>query len=310
MVLLSLLVGVLLVVGGIINYIYAAIKKSSGFWVGFYIAFFIDSIVVLVLNFLLLVSPQFIYTYIHWGWILGINIGMAVGAIAMMIIHLYMYYDGGLETDKAMGVLQFCVGAFSIVFMIFGLSFSDKFTYEISKAEDFRILANLPDKERIYNVKLVGDIDFSNYDATKGFGDGEKCIILDGQGYSIKNIQYTRKLTTKETVLFNLDGHYQIGEKEVCSQIKNLTVENCGFILTPDLYNKETHEGLDTEFYIFSMEETAFSNFKITSTTVTVMPAVEDVRNDTPSTLEEIYPTKLIEKFPNCTVDMNVVYMD
>lgn len=305
MILLFILLGIFIVVGGGINYVCAILNKKKSTkkqLPGLFIAFFVDSVIMTVINVILLRNPQLIYTYIHWGWILGINIGLFVLAVIMGILL-------GVKGFKMiMATTQLIVGACALTLMIFGLCLSHKTVYTISTASEFNILSNLPNSgKHVYQVKLVDDIDFANFDVSNGFGNDDCCFIIDGQGHVIKNIKYETKIDSYSKEFFRMGYVYKNnGKDNQYPKISNLIIQDCEFSITPNYYSSYSHEGEECSFYLFGHEKTSFTNVTINRTKIYVKKATPDIRHDGVSTIKNIYPSNITDN--GCNISIEITY--
>lgn len=306
MILLFILLGIFIVVGGGINYVCAILNKKKSTkkqLPGLFIAFFVDSVIMTVINVILLRNPQLIYTYIHWGWILGINIGLFVLAVIMGILL-------GVKGFKMiMATTQLIVGVCALTLMIFGLCLSHKTVYTISTASEFNILSNLPNSERhAYQIKIIDDIDFSGVDVSKGLGNDDCCFIIDGQGHIIKNIKYETIIDDGSKTFFTTGSAYKNENKNnQTSKISNLTIQDCEFIITPNYYSTYSREGEECYFGLFTYKaEDHLSQVNIINTKVYVKRSIPNIRYEGLSTIKEISPSNT--SVNGCNISIEITY--
>ena len=247
------------------------------------VAIFITSILSVIAGVLLLKTPQLIFGVIHWGWVLGIGIVLFVGMIIWSLIML----GGGL--DNKLVATQIISACCMLALMIFGLCYAHVHTYELSSPDDFNLLENLPGKdEKFYRFEVKNDIDFAGYSLDKSYGDRDVNVIINGNGYKIKNIRYSATLEESTTFLVLGYGCQVKGSNStVPSQIKDLVFENCEFEITPNSYDDRDHEGNEINFSIMSSAALEDVNM---SATVYINKAEENMRYNSLSTIGKVLP--------------------
>ena len=267
---------------GVYNYVTISRGSSGrGFALeSLYLATFVSCGIMLVVGLLAMRAPSFIFTYIHWGWFLACSIVVFLLCIFMMIL---------LINDSAEAYWSALVTFIGILVIVFGIVApvrADKHTYEISKPQHFNLLTNLPgDKKNVYYFELGEDIDFTGKKVKDSYGSKRVCYRINGNGHSIKGISYTAEL--KEDGYLFIGGEAQDGTGSYySSRISNVVFEDMAFILTPNAYDEDRHEGLSADFNMFSeigtSRHVSLDNVTVKAN-VRVTEAVENYRSINPS---------------------------
>lgn len=261
----------------------------------------IGSIIILIATILtvfvgvcLLKFPQIFYGSIHWGWVLGV--GIALTAIALVIGIVWCVRGYELYICSLQIVLSACICAM----MILGLSLAHKTTYFVSSVEDLNLLNNLPESEQAYHIEIQNNIDFKSAEVKSQYGNGN-IYIIEGNGHSFKNIDYNVSIDSYSQTFLKLSSSYsQNGPK---SKISNLRIENSEFHITPNYYWDSSHEGEECDFYLFT-KDLSLDNVKI-DVTIYVNEAEPNIRYETKSYIDEIYPTT--QTTGNSDIKVNIV---
>lgn len=228
----------------------------------------------LVCMVLLLKLPVTVFSFLHYGWIIGIGIFLFAFSLVIGIIWLVKC------PLNFIGITQITAGLCVVFLMIMGLCYSNVPTYELHTASQFGIFANLPPQKNAYNVIITEDIDFGGKVFTNALGGDSADFIVDGNNHIIKNIGFTKTLTEEYTTFW----HFSKG-----SSISNLTFSDINIDVTPDYYSNETHSGFECNLVLFGKidEVPAFTNTAL-YVTVTVHTPPEDIRHS-PSTFKYVY---------------------
>jgi len=202
-----------------------------------------------VLGIILLINPLIIYKIIHYGWIIGLFIGIAVlGLIITIVLRHNLSINKGVTALMSIG----SIGLIPVI--ILGVVLSLNATYYISKAEDMKVLANAPTN---YNTAFVleNDIDFTDKDVSWFGGQKKFEGIFDGQGYTLSNIHIKTKCKSMNS---GEDSHQGLGfVRENWGIIRNLNFKDCTFTISP----KDSNEYSDLSFGII----TAYNTEKISN---------------------------------------------
>ncbi len=252
---------------------------------------FVASLGLVVTGIVLVKDPQLFYRGMHWGFVLGFGI---VFTIAMFV---FAFVSGNY--NEKMGFTQLLFAAIFLILLICGLCFPNRTVYVIKDAYDFNLLNNLPpSKEVAYQFELAHDIDFSGVEPQNVYGTLFRTnYVLDGKGHSIKNLKYVRELTGDNATFIS------VGSGDT---IKNLTLENSTFHLTPNNY--QNYSGAECGFKIISGHT---ENVHINVDVIVYPTSIQDSRNEGISTLpvENILPATTVEPNENgCTYQINVTY--
>lgn len=206
-----------------------------------------------IFGIILLINPMVIYKMLHYGWIIGLFIGIAVLGLIITIV-----WRHNLSINKGVTALM-SIGSIGLIpVMILGVVLSLNATYYISKAEDMKVLANAPTN---YNTAFVleNDIDFTDKDVSWFGGQKKFEGIFDGQGYTLSNIHVKTKCKSMNS---GSDSHQGLGfVRENWGIIRNLNFKDCSFTITP--------KSSDGEYYDLSFGIiTAFNAEKITNVNI------------------------------------------
>lgn len=267
--------GIMLALYGVFNYIVAMLKSkgkyispavySAGGWVIFLVCF----ATIMFFGALLNKDPGKILVHIHWIWITLIG-------IATFVIMLVVGILVSKRRDLRMGLSLIVVGISTLVLMIVGLGTAESATYEISNAQGFQLLENLPGNEDGYIINITDDIDFEGETLTDSFGYEYRTYHINGNGHTIKNIRYEQTLEEDET-------YFILGE----GSIKDLKFVDCEYYLKPDNYSEESHDGNGCYFNILG--DFNYTNVEIDAV-VYKQPAEESVLYETLSYISGVGP--------------------
>lgn len=173
--------------------------------------------VLILFGLILIISPITAYKVIHFGWIIGIYIGVAA---VLIVISSFLFYNSFIKSSA--NTLFILCSIALIPIMIFGLVNSLNTIYHIDSASDMLVLKNAPINYRTVFV-LENDIDFEGeevswYGARKSFKG-----VFNGQGNTLSNFQ-VRGGVKKE----NNNVHYYYGMVlENSGIIRNLNIYDC-----------------------------------------------------------------------------------
>lgn len=267
--------GIMLALYGVFNYIVAMLKSkgkyispavySAGGWVIFLVCF----ATIMFFGALLNKDPGKILTHIHWIWIMLI-------AMATFVIMLVVGILVSRRRDLRMGLSLIVVGISTLVLMIVGLGTAESATYEISNAQGFQLLENLPGNDDGYIINITDDIDFEGETLTDSFGNEYRRYYIYGNGHTVKNIRYEQTLEEDET-------YFILGE----GTVQDLNFEDCEYYLKPNNYDKNSHDGNGCYFNIFGAF--SYTNVKIDAV-VYKQPAEESVLYETLSYISGVGP--------------------
>lgn len=268
--------GALLALFGIFNYILALLRSKGRYispavysacgWAVFLVCF----ATIMFFGALLNKDPGKILSHIHWIWI--VIIGLATFVI-MLVVGIIV----SKRKDLRMGLSLILVGISTLVLMIAGLGMAEGATYEISTAQEFQLLENLPGNGVGYTINITDDIDFEGQTLSDSFGYEYRTYYINGNGHTIKNIRYEKELEADNTCFILGQG-----------TISNLNFENCEFYLKPNNYSEDSHYGNGCEFEIFSSEY-SLSNIEVNAV-VYKQPAEDSVLYESLSYISSIYP--------------------
>lgn len=267
--------GVMLALYGVFNYIVAMLKSkgkyispmvhSAGGWVIFLVCFG----TIMFFGALLNKDPGKILVHIHWIWITLIG-------IAAFVIMLVLGILVSRRRDLRMGLSLIVVGISTVVLMILGLGYAEEATYEISSAQEFQLLENLPGNEDGYVINITADIDFEGETFNGSIGQEYRTYHINGNGHTIKNIRYENTLEEDET-------YFILGK----GSIKDLKFVDCEYYLKPDNYSEESHDGNGCYFNILG--DFNYTNVEIDAV-VYKQPAEESVLYESLSYISSVGP--------------------
>jgi len=289
---------------GIFNYVIAVLKSkgktisSKVYSVATVAIFFVTSAVVLALGVVLLRNPQAVFTNIHWGWVLGSGIVLAVFLFVVGIVWCIKGYQ------TYIGSTQMVLGGCVLAMMIFGLCLAHNATYTFSASDDLNLLNNLPSSEKAYHIEVLNDIDFEGAELQAQYGNGN-AYIINGNGYVWKNIDYKISIDSYSQTFLRLYASSRSSSR-ANSRIYDLTIEDSEFHITPDYYYDRSHEGQGCDFYLLS-ENVSLDNVKI-DVTIYAEEAEDNIRYETKSFVEKIYPTT--QTTENYNINVNIIRED
>jgi len=182
------------------------------------------AILLTMLGVVVIVNPVPIFKVMNF-WILIVLYIVALGASIGGFVYIRKncdYSDSAfMDRGKSKSILLLLGGIVATVCMTFGMINVGNVTVELSSADDFVLLQNLPAAGRC-TFELQNDIDF-NGKTPKGWGSiGTFSGTFDGKNHSLKNISID-SLNTKNT-------NQSIGMVQ-CNKgtIKNLAIEDSTF---------------------------------------------------------------------------------
>ena len=195
-----------LAIFGIINYLLAIlrVRRNSGSdanvlfvvtQILITLLYLVPSIAFLVADLLLIVNPAVILGWIHFGWVIALNIVLAIVGIVVNIILFGQGQDGYYDDEDNpfmsrighRAILSIIICVVSVVIMIVGLSSLGGKTMVIDNQKQINVIKNIPNPEKV-NYVLNTDVDCAVTGA-ECFGDIENYYgVFDGNNHTIKNI--------------------------------------------------------------------------------------------------------------------------
>lgn len=254
-------------------------------------------------------NPQIIFTHIHWAILFIGNIVMFLLAVIVGVLWLVHAKKIFIAT---IGII---VGLLLLFLNFTGISFAKKTTYIISSPKDIFLLNNLPtifidfsssdSSKNIYQIVLENDLDFEGVSFEKPLGTEKNIYVINGQGHSIKNINYKTELNQASNTFWAMAKS---------SVLKNIVISDCEFELIPNYYNNEKHQGLECDFYFMGSNGKyitknyeyylpEFRNVEIKNIDVHIVKAEPDLRH-TESTFTKFYP--LNQNDENCIINITI----
>lgn len=191
----------------------------------------VSTLIILSLSFLLiygvilLISPLTAYKLLHYGWVIGLFIGIPIVSLIATII----MKSNQLITGKTTAL--FSVWSILLIpIMIIGVVTSMNATYRISTAEDMKAFGNAPTNYDTVFI-LENDIDFKGKDV--GWFGGQKDFkgVFDGQGYTLYNIELNAKCKKLSDGSREPQGLGFVRENS--GIIKNVNFRDCKFSIQP-----------------------------------------------------------------------------
>lgn len=256
------------------------------------------SAILLAIGAMLIRDPKSIFVSLHWLWILG------GGIIAPVLLILAGAVWCNHDLPNPIFLTQWLLAVCVFVMMVSGLLLAPKATYEFSEPQDINLLKNLPKASgKTYHFTVVNDIDFSGFEFKKTYEPVDTFVIIDGNGYTWSNIEYEVTADFDVTFLDIYGDALTSGH----SKIKNLSIVDSSFSIIPNGYNEETHEGYGIDFYLFPhSNHVKLENVKI-DITVYCGEAEENIRSNSPSFVEKIYPETGYDKENNVDITVRVM---
>ncbi len=298
LVILAIVAASVVVVYGVFNYVIAMIDSKNGgtgnirrkvYPISSAVAVFTVSAAGIAMDFLVLRAPQLVFSVVDWGWILLAGLGICGSFIFR-----------GIARNKAwrratfVGTAQMAMGVVILVLSIFGIMMAPKATYEISKPEDLALLSHLPEIEtEVYQIKVMNDIDFEGFELDETYGN-DNTYVIDGGGFVFRNMEYKVEIEEDEHYFLKpyTSKAYPDSIARDASVIKNLTIENSYFHVTPNYYVDGTRDGSACHFYLVPSDvKMEGVNIDIT---LNVHEAPEDPHYVTKSYLGGHYPQGVV----------------
>lgn len=309
MYLFLIIAGVFVLIAGGTNYVLVLKNRSARSMVsskGLLVAFFVASLLMLLYNALANQFPNIAFLYVHYGWFYGISIVVFVLSLILGFLQLFIYNKHSFERKTNLGVSQILVGVFVLILMISGGETANRYWYQISRPEEFALMKNIPigDDEHAY-FALVEDIDFEGQTVTEPFGREGAKYVLNGNGHTISNLNADFVLTEKVNALFlnaygySLDPEVDIGsvEYEKIYSVYNIVFKDCSFTLTPNGYDEDRFSSYKCDFALAKSNDSEAilsRGISMLNTTVTVKPAIENIRSIDKTSIGEIF-AELVE---------------
>lgn len=185
----------------------------------------IPSLLLTVCALLLMFTPLFVYRYVHFAVFIPIFI---IGAL-IGIWQLFYTINNPKAKDKkrkekfssTFSVLSSILCVASLIIMIASMTSIPSEPVELSSAEDFVYLKNLPRASKTDFI-LTNDIDFEG-GTSKGFSAIKNYYgTFDGNGYAIKNLHHIAYTADKRFDV-NYIGLFQ----RLNGTVKNLELDEC-----------------------------------------------------------------------------------
>lgn len=271
------------VIVGVYSYVYALVSKktskSGGYGFGFFVGYFGINVAMIIFEIVLLVNPVLGFACVHWGWILAVGILMCIASIVIGIYFIYQNVEN-YEDTLVQGIVYILLGILVLTFSIFGVTAVRQApTVTISNAFEMRCLANMPqNKNGLYKVELDKDIDFDGKKPSK-YGTSNSNFAINGNGHSIKNINFELELEEENSYLFKFGD---------LSKLENVKIENWNVTLIPNYYDDVSHEGKLTNYYLFGENDIKMNGLAFENVVITVKPGKDNLTSITPSTIGEI----------------------
>lgn len=191
---------------GIINYLLAIlrVKRNNGKEANWLfvitqilitILYIVPSALFFVADLMLIVYPTAILGWIHFGWVIALNVIFAIVGIVINVVLFCQgqddYYDD--EDNPFMSriahrsILSILMCVVSVVVMIIGLSTLGGKTLVIDNQKQINVIRNIPNPDKA-NYVLNTDID-CDVTGSKWFGELQDYYgVFDGNHHTIKNI--------------------------------------------------------------------------------------------------------------------------
>ena len=183
------------------------------------------------------------------------------------------------------------------IFIILSLTFGIIFSILIP-------LYQVPDEETHLNLLysyLGNDIDFSEFTFKKTYSSGDSYIVIEGNGYSWYNIDY--EVTADRDIVF-LDPN-TAPTNNARSKIQNLSIVGSVFSIIPNNYDDKNHEGLGVDFEI--IDKNILLENVIIDAIVYCGEAEANVRSNSPSYVDKIYPSTTYDKENDVNINIRVM---
>ena len=194
----------------------------------------------LLFSILLLKAPQVIFRIID-----GIWANMFIPVIMLFFVIGMSIADERGNKDERLFSIQIIASVLTLTLTVLGFCFAHTHTYELSNPRDFKLLNHMPirfSSDNYYKFEVTNDIDFEGYKVREEYNGFLGIIVIEGNGYTIRNIKYSSELEQNGYFIY-------LGYQ---SKISNLNFDNCEFEITPNSYDKKTHEGKEVTFSIIS----------------------------------------------------------
>lgn len=298
MYLFLVIAGAFVLIAGGINYVLVLKNRSARSMVsskGLLVAFFVASLLMLLYNALANQFPNIAFLYVHYGWFYGISIAVFILSLILGVLQLFIYNRYSFERKTNLGVSQILVGICVLILMIAGGKTAASCSYSLSEPRDFNLLKNIPSKDdsNAY-FYLSSDIDFEGQTITEPFGREGARYRIYGNGKSILNLNAEFVLTEKMNALF-LNAYGYSGDASKYQElypIYNIVFKDCSFTLTPNGYDENSFSSYKCDFALAKRNDSeAFASSEITmiNTTVTVKPAIDNIRSIDKTSIGEIF---------------------
>ena len=298
MYLFLIIAGVFVLIAGGTNYVLVLKNRSARSMVsskGLLVAFFVASLLTFLYNVLVNIAPKYAFLYVHYGWFYGISIAVFVLSLILGVLQLFIYNKHSFERKTNLGVSQILVGICVLILMISGGETAASRSYSLSEPRDFNLLKNIPSKDDSNAFfHLSSDIDFEGQTITEPFGREGARYRIYGNGKSILNLNAEFVLTEKMNALFlNAYGYsFDSSKYQEIYPFYNIVFKDCSFTLTPNGYDENSFSSYKCDFALAksSDSEAILSRgISMLNTTVTVKPAIENIRSIDKTSIGEIF---------------------
>jgi hypothetical protein len=249
------------------------------------------------------INPGYAFVYVHYGWFYGMSIAVFLLSLILGVIQLFIYNRHSFVKRTNLGASQIILGICVLILFINCSTKAGEYVYMISSPEDFALLKNLPiEGEDVPTFYLGEDIDFEGETITEPFGREGARYILHGNGYHIKNLNADLVLTEKVNALF-INSYYKYSVdyfnaidydalKNGTGALRNIVFENCSFTLTPNGYDTDSFSSYKCIFALAKENDSRVivsSDITMINTTVTVKPAIENIRSIDKTSIGSIF---------------------
>ncbi len=207
-------------------------KKPQGFiskWICT-LLYLLTPLTMLAGSILMVGSPEKIFAFIHWGWLLAIYIVVLVITFcAILGFSQDAYKNPESRLIKFRCSVAMAIVVITAIMALFGMLNANKQTIGISNARELNLIRNLPGAKKAVFV-LEDDIDFEGEKFKKFAKTKDFEGVFDGNGHTIKNMVVEKDKKLKDSSKeFNFGLFKNIINNGV---VKNVTFENCNVNMT------------------------------------------------------------------------------
>lgn len=172
----------------------------------------------------IVVNPIPVFKLINFWIVIAVYVVALVAVIiaSVYIIKNYEYKDSLImHNGKVKAIMLIVCGVLATFVMAFGMINVGNLTVEISSADDFILMKNLPGAGRC-DYQLQNDVD-CNGKTPDGWGAIKKFSgNFDGKYHTITNIKYSYLLKNESNMILGM-------VENNCGNIRNLSIENSFF---------------------------------------------------------------------------------